>query len=105
LLAVARNGIDFTALDGGPVHFLFLIVCPRNSAGKHLLTLAMVAKLLRDRFVRDSILKAESPEKVIQIFYREKTRDETPTARMPQIQQPGHASCGTTPTAGRKGED
>lgn len=49
LLAVSRNGIDFTALDGGPVHFLFLIVCPQNSAGKHLLTLAMAAKLLLHR--------------------------------------------------------
>lgn len=74
LLAISKKGVEFNALDGEPVHFLFLIVFPQGSIGPHLQTLSMVARLLRDKFVRGSLLKTQTPEKVIEILSTEEAR-------------------------------
>jgi mannitol/fructose-specific phosphotransferase system IIA component (Ntr-type) len=74
LLAISKKGVEFNALDGELVRLLFLIVFPQGSIGPHLQTLSMIARLLRDKFVRDSLLKAKTPEKVIEILSTEEAR-------------------------------
>jgi len=75
-LAVSKQGIEFNSLDGEAVHLFFLMVYPKDSIGEHLKALAKVAKLMRDKFVRDSVLAADSPEKVIQVLVSEESREE-----------------------------
>ena len=54
----STGGIDFAALDGQPVHLVFLILASKESSGRNLEALARVAKLVRDdrfcRFLREA---------------------------------------------------
>lgn len=75
LLAVSKKGNDFSALDGEPVHLFFVIVYPQASVGEHLKALSKIARLMRDAFIRDSILQAESPEQVMRILVAEEARE------------------------------
>ena len=44
----SREGIDFEAMDGKPVHLFFLLMAPENSAGQHLKALAKISRMLKD---------------------------------------------------------
>lgn len=74
LLAVSKQGVDFHALDGEPVHVFFLMAYPQNPVGVHLIVLAGLAKLLRDDFVVGLIRKATTPGQVIKIISEQEVR-------------------------------
>jgi PTS system nitrogen regulatory IIA component len=59
-LVFARStaGIEFDSLDGKPVHLIFLLVAPSNSAGVHLKALARLSRLLKEKNFRDDLLGA-----------------------------------------------
>lgn len=63
-LGISKKGINFDSLDGEPAYIFFMLVAPVDSAGPHLKALARISKLLKDKFVRDS-LKAAKDEKII----------------------------------------
>ena len=52
----SKAGIEFDALDGEPVHLVFLLLSNRNASGSHLEALAHISRILRDdvfcRFLR-----------------------------------------------------
>jgi PTS system fructose-specific IIA component/PTS system nitrogen regulatory IIA component len=54
----SHKGIEFSALDGQPVHLVFLLLSSKDVSGQHLEALARVARLVRDdrfcRFLRDA---------------------------------------------------
>jgi nitrogen PTS system EIIA component len=54
----SKKGIEFSALDGQPVHLVFLLLSPKDVSGQHLEALARVARLVRDdrycRFLREA---------------------------------------------------
>jgi PTS system fructose-specific IIA component/PTS system nitrogen regulatory IIA component len=56
--ARSREGIEFAALDGQPVHLVFLLLSSKDTSGQHLEALAKVARLVRDdrfcRFLREA---------------------------------------------------
>lgn len=54
----SKKGINFDALDGEPVHVLFLLLSSKGASGTHLEALAYISRLVRDekfvRFMRDA---------------------------------------------------
>ena len=54
----SKRGINFDALDGEPVHVLFLLLSSKSASGAHLEALAYISRLVRDekfvRFLRDA---------------------------------------------------
>jgi len=54
----SKKGINFDALDGEPVHVLFLLLSSKSASGAHLEALAYISRLVRDekfvKFLRDS---------------------------------------------------
>ena len=52
------KGIEFAALDGQPVHLVFLLLSSKDTSGQHLEALARIARLVRDdrfcRFLREA---------------------------------------------------
>jgi fructose-specific phosphotransferase system IIA component len=54
----SRKGINFDALDGEPVHVVFLLLSSKSASGAHLEALAFISRLVRDdkfvRFLRES---------------------------------------------------
>jgi PTS system nitrogen regulatory IIA component len=73
LLAFGKSpkGINFDAIDGNPVHLIFLLVAPLNSAGIHLKTLARLSRLLKDNNFRDKLLKAPDSHQLYKIIVDE----------------------------------
>jgi PTS system nitrogen regulatory IIA component len=58
-LLLFPKGIDFDAIDGKPVHIVF-VVGPKRATGEHLRTLARISRLLRDEGTRKQLANAES---------------------------------------------
>ena len=67
-LGVSRRGIDFDALDGEPVYVFFMLVAPSNASGIHLKILAKISRLLKDKFFRQALREAKSPEETLKLI-------------------------------------
>lgn len=54
----SKKGISFDALDGEPVHVLFLLLSSKSESGAHLEALAYISRLVRDdkyvKFLRET---------------------------------------------------
>lgn len=59
---VAKEGIDFDALDGMPVRLFFLLVGPESASGAHVKTLSRISRLLRREDLRARLAQASSPD-------------------------------------------
>lgn len=72
-LVFARSsaGIEFDSLDGKPVHLIFLLVAPFNSAGVHLKALARLSRLLKEKTFRDKLFAAADAAELFAIVAEE----------------------------------
>lgn len=57
------QGIPYGAIDAAPARMFFLLIAP--TVTQHLAVLARLSRLLRDPKLRQNLLVAESPQKVI----------------------------------------
>jgi nitrogen PTS system EIIA component len=64
----SREGIEFDAMDGKPVHLFFLLMAPENSAGQHLKALAKISRMLKDPNFRKNLLNAKTHEDLFRII-------------------------------------
>lgn len=48
VLGIAPGGVEFQAMDGGPVYVFFVLLSPPDGAGHHTRLLARIARLGRD---------------------------------------------------------
>ena len=71
---VSRAGVKFDSLDGEPVHLLFLLVAPEDSAGPHLKALARISRLLKDKHFRDTLRLAKDERQLVKILREEDAR-------------------------------
>jgi nitrogen PTS system EIIA component len=61
-----RRGLPFSAVDGKPAKIFFLLVAP--TVTQHLQMLARLSRVLRNAALRRGLLKANSPEAVIELL-------------------------------------
>lgn len=73
-LGVSKKGIDFDSLDGEPAYIFFLLVAPVDSAGPHLKALARISRLLKDKFIRDSLKSVQDEKTLLKIVQTEDAR-------------------------------
>jgi PTS system nitrogen regulatory IIA component len=64
----SREGISFEALDGKPVHLIFLLMAPENSAGRHLKVLAKISRMLKDGGFRKKLLETRKHDDLVRII-------------------------------------
>lgn len=64
----SKEGVDYQSLDMQPAHLFFMIAAPEGGAQTHLDALAKLSGILMDENVREKLINAESPEKVLQII-------------------------------------
>jgi len=57
------QGIPYGAIDGVPARLFFLLIAP--TVTQHLAMLARISRLLRDPKLRQNLLAADRPEKVV----------------------------------------
>jgi mannitol/fructose-specific phosphotransferase system IIA component (Ntr-type) len=60
------QGIPFGAIDDAPARMFFLLVAP--TVTEHLAVLARISRLLRDPVLRQNLLTADSPKKVLALI-------------------------------------
>ncbi|MBI3853291.1 MAG: PTS sugar transporter subunit IIA [Verrucomicrobia bacterium] len=60
------HGIPYDALDGIPARLFFLLVAP--TVTQHLAILARLSRLLRDPKLRQHLLTADRPEKILSLI-------------------------------------
>ncbi|MFH1996597.1 MAG: PTS sugar transporter subunit IIA [Candidatus Omnitrophota bacterium] len=70
-MGVSQNGVSFDSLDGEPVFIFFLLVAPQDSAGPHLKALARISRILKDKYVRDRLRKANDEKEIVRIIQEE----------------------------------
>jgi nitrogen PTS system EIIA component len=56
--------LDFAALDGKPVQYVFALLVPADAAGEHLQILAELARTFRDPRVAEHLVQAKTPEEL-----------------------------------------
>ena len=68
IIVVGRHaqGIAYGAVDGKPARLFFLLVAP--SVTQHLAILARISRLLRNPDLRQNLLNADKPEKVLALI-------------------------------------
>jgi len=67
-IGISSKGIDFDSFDGAPVYIVVLLLVPKTKFGKHIKTLAQIARILGQVSIRNSICSAGSSEKVLSIL-------------------------------------
>jgi fructose-specific phosphotransferase system IIA component len=67
-IGISPEGIDFSSLDGKPSHLFFLMLAPPNQSGPHIEALAEIAKLSRSRAFCDALVRAHTPQEVVDLF-------------------------------------
>ena len=67
-IGISSKGIDFDSFDGAPVYIVILLLVPKTKFGKHIKTLAQIARILGQFSIRNSICSAGSSEKVLSIL-------------------------------------
>lgn len=68
VMAVSRAGMDFEAIDEKPVHFIILLVVPKNKFQTHISTLAEIAKLMNNQEFRESLLHCSSTKEMYDLI-------------------------------------
>jgi nitrogen PTS system EIIA component len=75
IIAFGRSirGISYDALDGKPVHLLFLLLAPENSAGQHLKILAQISRMMKEADFRQRLLEAKSSMDLYKIILKQES--------------------------------
>jgi len=68
---VSQKGVDFDSLDGETANIFFLLLAPQDTAGPHLKALARISRLLKEKFIRDSLKKSRDIKDVLDIIKEE----------------------------------
>jgi PTS system nitrogen regulatory IIA component len=68
LFARSREGVDFAAVDGRPVHLFFLLLAPESAAGAHLKILARISRLLKNQDFCQQLLQASDSEELFALI-------------------------------------
>jgi len=64
----SSKGIEFDSFDGEPVYLVFLIAVPEKSDKEHLNILSMLSRALMHEEVREALMRASTPEEVVNAF-------------------------------------
>lgn len=63
-----RDGVDFDAIDGEPVHLVVMIGCNENQSADYLKVLSRVVRSLKEKSFQQRILAAARPTEVVSLF-------------------------------------
>ncbi len=66
-----KHDIDYDALDGKPVHLVFLLVGRDDMVSKHIKLLSRISRLMNKDEFRERLINSNSKEEIINIFKEE----------------------------------
>jgi len=59
-----ESPVDFDAIDGAPVDLIFALFAPPDAGSEHLRSLARVARMLRQKELRQQLRQARTPDAI-----------------------------------------
>ena len=68
-LGVSREGIDYKALDGKPVHLLFMVANPLDGHAEYLKLIASLSRIIRNDEFREKIISMDD-DRLIEAEFR-----------------------------------
>ena len=75
VLGISREGIDYGAPDGRPVHILMLVVTPQGYEKEHLEIMASLVQIICHQNIRDRLVAAINPYDVWEVLEHQDARD------------------------------
>jgi len=72
-IGIAQKGVNFDSLDGEPVYIVALLLSPQREAGLHLKILALLARILKDKYFIQRLKETSEPEEVVSLFQRQQS--------------------------------
>jgi len=66
-----ERDIGYDALDGNPVHLIFLLVGRDHMVSKHIKLLSRISRMMNKDEFRNMLINAESKKDIIEIFKKE----------------------------------
>lgn len=72
-IGISRAGIDYEALDGKPVHLIFMLLSSPDSSELHLRVLKRLARLLENTKFYNALLEQKSSEAVYDLVCKYET--------------------------------
>lgn len=102
LFAKSKNGVDYEALDGEPVHIFFMIAATEGAHDSHIETLAKLSKMLiNDEFVKE-LMTCENPDRVHELVDKfsveEASKEETKIEEKKSLDKPYIIAATACPT-------
>ena len=73
-LAIAKQGVDFGAIDDKPVNIIFGLTGPSGNPEQHIRILSRIARIARNPEFRSTLVKAETGDDVFKVLVEEETR-------------------------------
>ncbi|HCL00712.1 MAG TPA: PTS fructose transporter subunit IIA [Candidatus Marinimicrobia bacterium] len=67
---ISKEGVNFDAIDGQPVHIFVLLLTPEKYPSKHLKLLSKFSRMLNIAECREELLTADSATEIAEILYR-----------------------------------
>ena len=61
-------GLEFRALDGEPVHCIFLLLSPQDAPRQHIAALEAISRLLRENAFRKGMLRAKDRDAMVDLI-------------------------------------
>ncbi|RKY40479.1 MAG: hypothetical protein DRP76_01845 [Candidatus Omnitrophota bacterium] len=72
-LGVSSQGINFDSLDGEPVYIIALLLSHHKEAGLHLKILALLARMLKDKYFIQRLKEVSQQEEIISLLRRQQS--------------------------------
>lgn len=70
-LAISSAGVDFDSLDQEPVNIIALLISNQKEAGLHLKMLAVLARILRDKYFVQNLKSATNEEEILALVNKQ----------------------------------
>jgi len=67
-VGIHRKGVDWEALDGEPVHIIFLIAGSEDQHRTYLRTVSKIVLVLKNAKRREQLIAAENAEEILSLF-------------------------------------
>ena len=65
-VGISKQGIEFDAIDGEPVHIVAVLATPRKHQKQHMELLAALSRVLQDEEVRSTLIGASRASEVVE---------------------------------------
>ena len=74
VFGLSAEGVPFKSADGAPARLILLLISPRSGVQMHIRTLAGIARLMNYEEMRESLLRARTPQEALRIICDEENK-------------------------------